>query len=94
MRGVARSGRDLATALTCYLQGLKNANAAVFVGDRTYDEKIPSDSFDEFNREELARLLLMIHRVNRFSGEYYYDVLENGVILQILDRMIETFEDE
>lgn len=74
------------------LQGLKNAGAQVFDSDEIYDSKVTSDSFEEFNREELCRLLLMIHRVNRFSDEYYDDQLESGVILRILDRIRETFD--
>ena len=74
------------------LQGLKNAGAQVFDSDETYDPKVTSDSFEEFNREELGQLLLMIHRVNRFSDEYYDDQLENGVILKILDRLLDTFD--
>lgn len=73
------------------LQGLKNAGAQVFDIDEVYDSSVKANSFEEFNREELCQLLLMIHRVNRFSDEYYDDQLENGVILKILDRMVETF---
>ena len=74
------------------LQGLKNAGAQVFVSDEVYDSSVKSHSFEEFNREELNQLLLMIHRVNRFSDEYFDDQLENGVILKILDRVCETFD--
>jgi hypothetical protein len=74
------------------LQGLKNAGAQVFDSDETYDPKVTSDSFEEFNRNELCQLLLMIHRVNRFSDEYYDDQLESGVILKILDRLLVTLD--
>lgn len=71
------------------LQGLKNAGAQVFDRDEVYDSSVKSQSFEEFNRGELGQLLLMIHRVNRFSDEYYEDRLESGVILKILDRLLE-----
>ena len=74
------------------LQGLKNAGAQVFDSDEIYDSSVKANSFEEFNRAELCQLLLMIHRVNRFSDEYYDDQLENGVILKILDRIRETFD--
>ena len=74
------------------LQGLKNAGAQVFASDEVYDSSVKSHSFEEFNGEELGQLLLMIHRVNRFSDEYFDDQLENGVILKILDRVCETFD--
>ena len=74
------------------LQGLRNAGAQVFYSDEIYDPKVTSDSFEEFNREELCQLLLMIHRVNRFRDEYYDDQLESGVILKILDRLLDTFD--
>lgn len=71
------------------LQGLKNAGGSVFSEDKTYDDQITSDSFSEFDQEELVQLLLMIHRVNRFSDGFYDEQMENGVILKILDRLIE-----
>ena len=52
------------------LQGLKNAGAQVFDRDEVYDSSVKSQSFEEFNRGELGQLLLLIHRVNRFSDEY------------------------
>jgi len=70
------------------LQGLRNAGASVFSDDRVYDSKVTSDSFEEFNQKEIGKLLLMIHRVNRFSDGYYLDQIENGVVLKILDRLI------
>jgi hypothetical protein len=73
------------------LQGLSNAGAPVFASDEIYDPKVTSDSFEEFDQKELGKLLLMIHRVNRFSDGYYDDQLESGVILKILDRLLETF---
>lgn len=70
------------------LQGLMNAAAAVFVSDEIYDPKVTSDSFEEFDQKELGQLLLMIHRVSRFSDGYYEDQIQNGVVLKILDRLI------
>lgn len=70
------------------LQGLRNAGAPVFVSEEVYDSKVTSDSFEEFNQRDLGKLLLMIHRVNRFSDGYYLDQIENGVVLKILDRLI------
>ena len=70
------------------LQGLKNAGSPVFLGDEIYDECVTSSSFEEFNQEELEKLLLMIHRVNRFSDGYYDDQIENGVVKKILDRLL------
>ena len=70
------------------LQGLMNAAASVFVSDEIYDPKVTSDSFEEFDQKELGQLLLMIHRVSRFSDGYYEDQIQNGVVLKILDRLI------
>lgn len=70
------------------LQGLRNAGAPVFVSEEVYDSKVTSDSFEEFNQRDLGKLLLMIHRVNRFSDGYYLDQIENDVVLKILDRLI------
>ena len=70
------------------LQGLMNAAAAVLVSDEIYDPKVTSDSFEEFDQKELGQLLLMIHRVSRFSDGYYEDQIQNGVVLKILDRLI------
>ena len=76
------------------LQGLNNAGASVFMSDEIYDPKMTSDSFAEFNQKELGKLLLMIHRVNRFSDGYYDKQLESGVILKILDRLLDTFDSD
>jgi len=70
------------------LQGLKNSGSPVFSDDKTYCSKTVSPDFQEFDLRELGQLLLMIHRVNRFSEGYYDDLLENGVVLNILERMI------
>jgi len=70
------------------LQGLKNAGGSVFSEDKTYDDQITSDSFSEFDQDELVQLLLMIHRVNRFSDGFYDEQMENGVILRILDQLL------
>jgi len=70
------------------LQGLKNSGSPVFSGNDTYCSDTRSTDFQEFNLEELGQLLLMIHRVNRFSEGYYDDLLGNGVVLNILERMI------
>ena len=70
------------------LQGLKNAGGLVFSENKTYDEQVTSDSFSEFDQEELLQLLLMIHRVNRFSDGFYDEQMENGAILRILDQLI------
>lgn len=70
------------------LQGLKNAGGSVFAENEIYDEQVTSDSFSEFDQKELLQLLLMIHRVNRFSDGYYDKLMENRVVLKILDRLI------
>ena len=69
-------------------QGLMNADASAFLSDEICDPKITSDSFEEFDQKELGQLLLMIHRVSRFSDGYYEDQIQNGVVLKILDRLI------
>jgi len=74
------------------LQGLRNVGAPVFVSEEVYDSKVTSDSFEEFNQRDLGKLLLMIHRVNRFCDGYYNNQIENGVVLKILDRLISLQE--
>lgn len=70
-------------------QGLRNAGASVYTCGEVCDPERTSDSFAEFTLEELSQLLLMIHRITRFSDGYYEDQLGNGVVLKILDRMLE-----
>ena len=76
------------------LQGLKNADFSVFSSDEVYDKQVTSNSFAEFNYEELGQLLLMIHRVSRFSDGYYEDSIENGVVLKMLDRLISLTKED
>ena len=69
-------------------QGLMNADVSASFSDEICDPKVTSDSFEEFDQKELGQLLLMIHRVSRFSDGYYEDQIQNGVVLKILDRLI------
>jgi hypothetical protein len=70
------------------LQGLQNAGASVFDGVEIHDADVTSDSFVEFDAEELVKLLLMIHRVNRFVDGFYDQQISSGVVLKILDQLI------
>ena len=70
------------------LQGLQNADSSASRPREVFDPSVTSDSFQEFNQEELGQLLLMIHRMNRFCDYYFEDQIDNGVILKILDALI------
>lgn len=70
------------------LQGLQNANSSASLPRKVFDPSVTSDSFQEFNQEELGQLLLMIHRMNRFCDYYFEDQIDNGVILKILDALV------
>lgn len=68
-------------------QGLKNASECPY-DHEVYDTEVVSDSFQEFDQQELKKLLLMIDRMNRFIDGFYDQQVENGVILKILTRLV------